>query len=133
LFYRYEPRIIISTHSPIIISGAEHSKSDTSLNELFVYQMTSGQPQPFEYANLSLEAMYDRLFGLITPKNHYLSQRAVSLLNSLNSGDRTLNQVVHELEELRAKSYDESQQGVLAKVEEMACQLETIKQRKGHE
>jgi uncharacterized protein YukE len=131
LFYRYEPRILISTHSPIIISAAEHSKGDSIRSEMFVYQMTDGHPQPFKYAGLSLEAMYDQLFSLITPKNHYLSQQAVSLLNALNSGDQTLNQVVNELEGLRAKSYDESQKEVIAKVEEMARQLEAIKQQRG--
>ncbi len=126
LFHLYEPRILLSTHSPIIISGAEAASQAVS-----VYEMKDGEANIFDHAKLSLEEMYDRLFGLITPKNHYLSQRAVSLLNSLNSGNRTLNQVLHELEGLRGKSYDESQQGVIAKVEEMARQLETIRQRRG--
>lgn len=122
LFHRYEPRILISTHSPIIISGAEAASGAIS-----VFEMKNGEANIFDHAKLSLEEMYDRLFGLITPKNHYLSQRAVSLLNELNTGDRNLNQVVHELEELRAKSYDESQQGVITRFEELARKLDVMK------
>ncbi len=121
LFDYYEPRIVISTHSPIIISGAEATSGNVT-----VYEMTNGEARKFDHTKLSLEEMYDRLFGLITPKNHYLSQRAVSLLNSLNSKDRNLRQVVDELEELREKSYDVSQREVIRKVESMARELDTM-------
>jgi predicted ATPase len=123
LFHRYEPRILISTHSPIIISGAEAASGAVS-----VFEMKDGEASIFDHAKLSLEEMYDRLFGLITPKNHYLSQRAVTMLNALNSGDRNLNEVLHELDALRTKSYDESQQAVITKFEDMARRLEVMRQ-----
>lgn len=126
LFHRYEPRILISTHSPIIISGAEAASG-----AVFVYEMKDGEAAIFDHAKLSLEEMYDRLFGLITPKNHYLSQRAVTMLNALNSGDRNLNEVLHELDALRTKSYDESQQVVITKFVDMARRLESMKQGRG--
>ena len=128
LFQLYEPRIIISTHSPIIISGAEAAQGKVS-----VYEMKNGEAHLFDHAKFSLEEMYDRLFGLITPKNHYLSQRAVSMMNALNAGDRNLNQVVRELEELREKSYDESQKEIIAKYKEMARRLASIKQKSAHD
>ena len=95
--------------------------------------MKDGEASIFDHAKLSLEEMYDRLFGLITPKNHYLSQRAVSLLNALNSGDRNLDQVVHELEELRGKSYDEMQRAMLVKVEAMARELDSMSGGTAHD
>jgi hypothetical protein len=123
LFGYYEPRILVSTHSPIIISGAEAASGAVS-----VFEMKGGEASIFDHAKLSLEEMYDQLFGLITPKNHYLSQRAVTMLNGLNCGDRTLNEVLHELGALRIKSYDESQQAVIAKFEDMARRLEAMRQ-----
>ena len=125
LFHYYNPRIVISTHSPIIISGAEATSGQVT-----VYEMKDQWPQVFEYANLSLEEMYDRLFDLITPKNHYLSQRAVALLNDLNSGSRDFDQVVHELEGLRAKSYDKSQMAVIDKFEDLASKLQLMRERR---
>jgi hypothetical protein len=91
--------------------------------EVEVYEMTDGRDRIFDHAEFSLEEMYDRLFGLITPKNHYLSQRAVSILNELNAGDRNLGQVLHELGELRSKSYDAKQQDVINKIELLARKL----------
>ena len=132
LFYFYQPRILISTHSPIIISGAETATQEAviqqpSNRELTVYEMMNGETTPFDYLSLSLEEMYDRLFGLITPKNHYLSLRAVELLNELNSGDRNFNQVVADFETFREKSYDESQKAVIREFEDIAERLEAMK------
>jgi hypothetical protein len=132
LFYLYQPRILISTHSPIIISGAEAATQGTAIQEpsdreLIVYEMKDGETTLFDHSKLSLEEMYDRLFGLITPKNHYLSQRAVTLLNDLNSGERNFDQVVTEFETLREKSYDDSQKAVIGRFEEMARRLEAMK------
>jgi len=123
LFHHYQPRIAISTHSPIIISGAEAAS-----DEVFVYEIKGENALPFDHTTLSLEEMYDRLFGLITPKNHYLSQRAVALLNSLNSGDQNLDQVLLGLGALRTKSYDEKQQAVITKFEDMARRLELMRE-----
>jgi len=122
LFYLYNPRIVLSTHSPIIISGADATDAGVA-----VYEMAGGQTRRFDHINLSLEEMYDRLFGLITPRNHYLSQRAVALLNELNAGERGLTQVLSEFEELRTKSYDDSQKDVISRFEEMARRVDSAK------
>lgn len=120
LFHYYEPRILISTHSPIIISGAEVGNG-----AITVHEVEDGQTRVFGHELLSLEEMYDRLFGLITPKNHYLSQRAILLLNALNAGERSLDEVLKSFSDLRTKSYDESQHKVIIKFEEIARQLVT--------
>lgn len=125
LFHHYEPRILISTHSPIIISGAEVANGAVT-----VHEVEDGQTRMFDHELLSLEEMYDRLFGLITPKNHYLSQRAVSLLNALNDGSRSMDGVLNELADLRSKSYDESQQAVITKIEDMARKLDSMRKER---
>ena len=126
LFSHYQPSIVISTHSPIIVSGGEAARG-----AMLVYEMNGGVPSLFSHERLSLEEMYDRLFGLITPRNHYLSQRAVAILNALNSGNWSLARVTQELESLEAKSYDESQKGVIAKLIEVARRLDTMKGGRG--
>lgn len=123
LFHLYEPRILISTHSPIIISGAEIDSA-----ALTVHEVKDGQIHLFDHAKLSLEEMYDRLFGLITPKNHYLSQLAVALLNALNAGEKSLNAVLRDFEVLRSKSYDQSQKDVITRFEEIARKLDIKRQ-----
>jgi len=123
LFHLYEPCIYISTHSPIIISGADSKREGYIPNDLYVYEMNNGQTKPFDHKHFGLEEMYDKLFGIITPKNHYLSQRAVLLLNDLNEHKQSLDKVIEELHLMSKRSYDSSQQEVLAKLESMARDL----------
>jgi predicted ATPase len=121
LFHYYNPRIVISTHSPIIISGAEVSTSVVSVHEL-----SNGVAKHFPHGKFSLEEMYDILFGLITPKNHHLSNVAMDLLNDLNARRKSLEEVSMRLQELREKSYDETQQMVIGRIQVMARELNNM-------
>lgn len=123
LFYHFQPRIVISTHSPIIVSGGELADQKTR-----VFEMTGVSSEEHAEANLNLEEMYVRLFDLVTPKSHYLSERVVDLLNRLNSGAIRLESVIVELKKLEAMSYDEEQKAVLTSFEKMA---EQISEKKG--
>jgi hypothetical protein len=120
LFAFYQPQILISTHSPIIISGADSAGLNYNRSDITVFELADGTVEPFPHVQFSLEEMY-----------HYLSQRAVSLLNALNSGDRNLNEVVEELNEYKAKSYDATQKAVIDKVEEIARNLNSVKEADG--
>jgi len=122
LFHLYQPSIVLSTHSPIIVSGTEAAHG-----KLSVYEVRNGAARRFDHLGLSLEEMYDRLFGLITPKNHYLSQRAVSLLNSLSDENQSLDDVLRDLGALKSKSYEESQIEVIAKFESLARKLDRLR------
>lgn len=131
LFQYYQPKFIIATHSPIIISGAqlEESKGEQSA-VVNVYQVDEGVAKPFDHDKLSLEEMYDRLFGIITPKNHHLSQVAVGLLNEMNDGTRSFDSVLKELQILQSKSYDEVQQSAIEKFMKIAKELHEENNRK---
>lgn len=119
LFSYYEPRIVISTHSPIIISGA-----DSAHGALTVYELREGGARLFPNDRFSLEEMYDRLFGLITPKNHHLSKRAITLLNALNARKITLDETLKQLESLKSRSYDERQKETIDKIGALARKVE---------
>lgn len=126
LFHRYQPRIVVSTHSPIIISGGETSSENVELSRdgVTVYEISHGDLHPFPHTQYGLEEMYDRLFGLITPKNHYVSRRSVELLNELNSGERGLEGVLVEFDALKEKSYDGKQIQVIGKIKELAKRVQ---------
>lgn len=115
LFYQYDPRVIISTHSPIIVSGGELADQKTR-----VYEMTENKSEEQTDANLNLEEMYERLFDVLTPKNHYLSTRSVELLNQLNSRHKSLEAVIDEFDLLSQKSYDPKQVAVIENIKELA-------------
>lgn len=123
LFSYYSPRITISTHSPIIISG-------TKADQVAVYEVKDGFAKAFSYEKLSLEEMYHYLFGIITPKNHHLSTVAVTLLNDLNAGNIQLPAVINALSDLSEKSYDDQQRKVISKIGHLAEKI-TVKQQTG--
>ncbi|HAW19708.1 MAG TPA: hypothetical protein DCX14_05960 [Flavobacteriales bacterium] len=126
LLHNYQPKIVIATHSPIIISGAqlESAKGDFSA-PIHVYQIDNKIAEPFAHEKLSLEEMYDELFGIITPKNHHLSQSAVELLNEMNAGKRSYESVVDELLSMKTKCYDEVQKGAIMKMMKLAEKLQS--------
>lgn len=124
LFHYYQPKSLIATHSPIIISGAQLEREKGGIPApVNVYQVADMIPKPFAHEKLSLEEMYDRLFGIITPKNHHLSQVAVALLNEMNDGVRSFNSVLNELLSLKDKCYDESQKNAIDKFMKLAKKL----------
>jgi hypothetical protein len=124
LFYNYQPRVVISTHSPILVSGGELADQKTR-----VFEMADGNSEECPNGNLNLEEMYERLFGVVTPKNHYLSTRSVDLLNDLSSGEMSLHSVIGEFDSLIKKSYDPKQVAVINKIKDLARQL--ADQRRG--
>lgn len=123
LFHPYQPRTVIATHSPIIVSGGEVSDERTR-----VFEMQESRAKEHPRPNLNLEEMYERLFDLITPKSRHLSDRVVDLLNQLNSGSISLAETLREIKNLEGMSYDEKQREILSSVEEVAVE---INQKKG--
>lgn len=119
LFYQYQPRVVLATHSPIIVSGGEVTDQNTR-----VFDMSDAKSEEFLDANLNLEEMYERLFDIVTPKNYYLSRRSVDLLNQLNAGKIKVSDVIREFDSLAAKSYDEKQVRVIAGLKEIAKRMD---------
>jgi predicted ATPase/energy-coupling factor transporter ATP-binding protein EcfA2 len=119
LFHKYQPRVVFATHSPIIVSGGEVTDQKTR-----VFEMSGGDSEEFSHANLNLEEMYERLFDLVTPKNHYLSRRSVELLNQLNAGEIKVSDVIREFDSLAEKSYDEKQLRVIGGLKEIARRID---------
>lgn len=125
LFHHYRPTIVISTHSPIVISGAGVEKEG-----VIVYEIKNGGIERFDHVNLNLEEMYEKLFDLVTPKNHYLSRRAVKLLDEVNEGSLDAEGAKKVLAELRGKSYDDQQIAVIDGIAKLA---EKVERKRGYE
>lgn len=122
LFYYREPQIVLSTHSPIIISGGEMMSK-----QVFSHELRAGETIEFDHSSMSLEEMYDKLFQIITPKNHYLSNRSVEILNQIDAREITLADGLNRFRLLREKSYDDQQQKVIDGFVKIASELATFK------
>jgi len=118
IFYLYQPKIIIATHSPLIISGAELFIEDPKIykaeNFTFVLQMK----EP-----LNMEEMYFRFFDITTPQNRFLSDRIVRLLNTLANDKISLREFENAVMKIEVSSYDPQQIEVLKSVIGLASEI----------
>ncbi|WP_422350637.1 AAA family ATPase [Flagellimonas sp.] len=118
LFYLYEPKIIIATHSPIVVNGAElfSDNTDTFKADNFQFELQRKEP-------LNVEELYYRFFDITTPENRFLSNRLVRLLNLLAEKKITLLQFTMELENIKETVYDKTQDEALSTVLKLAEEI----------
>lgn len=112
-FYLYRPRIIIATHSPIMVSGAEMSG---------IYPRVFALPQDtrIERATQSIEGILMDVFGVLVPASHYLSEKVTQLLNNLQLRKIERKEVLNELDRLWKLSYDPKQRLFLDHAKDLA-------------
>lgn len=118
IFYLYQPKIIIATHSPLIISGAELFIKDPKIYkaENFTFVLQIKEP-------LNMEEMYFRFFDITTPQNRFLSDRIVRLLNTLANDKISFQDFENAVKKIEVSSYDPQQIEVLKSVIELALEI----------
>lgn len=116
LFYLYEPKLVIATHAPLVVSGA---MADNVPSKVFVMP----NEQEAQVDTSSIEALLMDVFGVLPPASHYLSERVSGLLNDLQRGDISLQQTRLRLDELSAISYDSRQVQFLTGVGALADEI----------
>lgn len=115
LFYYYQPKVIIATHSPLIVNGAE-----LFIEESKIYKLTSSDFERQRKEPLNVEEIYFRFFDITTPKNRFLSDILVRYLNILAAGRMSTQQFNIEVNRIKDKVYDPSQLEVLDKIKDLA-------------
>lgn len=119
LFHRHELNIIISTHSPMVVSGAISSGIPT---KIFTPQST----EPFtKVSNNGIDALLMDAFETLTPKNHHLSESAQLLLTRLDEKEISLNSAIEIIQEWENKSYDAEQKSFLDALKDLAIKLKS--------
>ena len=117
MFHLYEPRIVIATHSPVIVTGAQGHRLPVQ-----IYQVNGETLEHRAVASSIEETLYES-FQTLPPANHYLSEQVSALLDALGRGVITIEMVRRKLAEFSFRSYDPTQQRFLKQVEELARQV----------
>lgn len=112
MFSLYAPRLVIATHSPIIVSGAHARIQDTSLA---VFEVRGTQLVQRQVVGNIEETLYTN-FGTLSPSNHFLSETVARLLDELNRGSLSEKEFIRRIEEFKDRSYDEVQKKFLESV-----------------
>jgi predicted ATPase len=122
LFYLYQPKVVIATHSPLIITGADQlSKS------IRVFKGSQGEFSEKTNETENVEEIYQDYFDVTTPQNRFLSELIVKKMNDLAEHQISLQQFESEIKELQYNSYDENQKKVLDGIIEMGQQIAKVK------
>lgn len=119
LFYFRTPQIIIATHSPLIINGAELMNAKLEVfkaKKNFTLQIQSKEP-------INVEEIYSTYFNVTTPENRFVSEDIVEKMNLLASNRMTLDQFINFIQELINNSYDNRQKEALLGIIDLATKF----------
>lgn len=109
----YSPQIIIATHSPVVVSGAQSHGLPIK-----IFEVDDDQLYPRHVASSIEETLYES-FGTLSPSNHFLSEMVARLLDELSQGKLSEREFQQRLTEFENSSYDPTQQEFLKKVRAM--------------
>lgn len=118
IFYFYQPKIIIATHSPLIVNGAEIFSDSTKIfkSDNFSFTLQSQEP-------LNIEELYYKFFDISTPENRFLSNRLVRLLNLLAERKIEITAFNEEIMRIKRMSYQKEQSEALTAVQNLAQEI----------
>lgn len=118
-FYLYSPKFVIATHSPHIVQGAQ-----TAEVEVHLMKMNSGETTSATSPK-SIEGTLYEVFGVLSPSNHYLSEKVAFILNEVVQDRQTLPDAQAELAELQRVSNDPEQRSFLLRAVELAATVKS--------
>ncbi|SIT04073.1 AAA domain-containing protein, putative AbiEii toxin, Type IV TA system [Chryseobacterium ureilyticum] len=116
LFYFYQAKIIIATHSPLIINGAELEMENVNIFKGISFKRFVKQSKELK----NVEEIYTNYFDVTTPENRYLSQFIIDKFNLLSKEKMLYNDFKNMINELIIKSYDNRQKQALTGILELA-------------
>lgn len=116
VFYFYQPKIVIATHSPLIINGAE-----LSLNRVKIFKANLwGLFLPYEKKLKNVEQIYEEYFNVTTPENRFLSDLVVDKMNLLYGNQISLEDFARIINNQITQSFDDRQKRALEEIIKLA-------------
>lgn len=118
LFYLYEPKVVVATHSPLIINGAE-----INTQKVKIFKGLDGNFIFEEREKINIEEIYQGYFDVTTPENRFLSENIIDKINLLSLKKIGLDEFNEEIQEIQDNSYDERQKKMLDEVLEIGTKI----------
>jgi len=114
LFSYYQPKLIIATHSPLIIPLEAEGAG--------IYEIYDGIAYKIDQPSNNNEEVLADVFGVVTPENRFLSDEMVRLLNRLDEDSLQVQEALDVVNNYRRKSMDEKVLAFLDGVEALILQ-----------
>lgn len=119
IFYYYHPKIIIATHSSLMIP-----LKDQPIN---LFSIENGDIKKLERKTNNNEELLSETFKIVTPENRYLSNHMIDVINKYDSNKISLSYANQEIDSYTSRVYDPIQITFLSEVKEI---LNSIHERK---
>lgn len=105
--------VIIATHSPFIVM-----KNNDYHDQISIHSIFNGILEEMDYhqSDNSIEQIYYELFGVLTPKNRYLSDYCNSILKNFAAGKISLSKANSVLNSMYDVSFDKKQKGFIKSI-----------------
>ena len=116
LYSLYQPKIIIATHSPLIVSS-----------ESKVYILEEKKIKKSFKDAVNIESILWEMFGIISPQSHFLSNLISTTLENYQDDKISKNEVKTILMSIQDSIYDERQANILNEVNFIFKKLEESK------
>lgn len=116
LFYFNQPKIVIATHSPLIINGSELNLSSVNIFKGKTFNNFYKQTKEIK----NVEQIYDNYFDVTTPENRFISQYIIEKFNLFIEKKISLKNFENIIKELIHNSYDEVQKEALYGIIDLA-------------
>jgi predicted ATPase len=123
MFYQYKPKIILATHSPIIVSGAFESDLAPS-----IYEVRNAEiHRCHEASTTNVEEILLEVFQLLTSENRFFSFKVNKIINDYISGDISYVEINKQIDRLRLLSADKNQIKIINSIPNIIKKIETKK------
>lgn len=122
LFHYYQPNIVIATHSPLIVSGAENTD-----DSVVIYKSDSGEFSLLKHESNDLESILWSMFGVTTPESRHMSNYFVNTLNDLGENKVQVEEVLQRIESFEKSSYSSKQLDTISRVRDLALKIDSRK------
>lgn len=119
IFYYYQPKIIIATHSPMIVNGAE-----MNVNNVLIYKAENFNFYLQQREPKNIEEIFYTFFEITTPENRFLSNLLVMHLNALASKEIDIFTFRQNIGDIERSIYDDRQANLISKVYEIALDIQ---------
>lgn len=120
---------LIATHSPLVVTGA--LETDPKTVTVFSVQEGVAEKLLLTASDSSVKSVEDILwnaFEVITPANHFVSERLVEEISRFEKGEVPREDVLKLIESMKAQSSDKMQQEFFVSVQKLVLNVEATGQ-----
>jgi len=121
IFYYYHPKIIIATHSALMIPLKEQPINLFSIEDSVIRQL--------ERKTNNNEELLSDTFKIVTPENRYLSNHMIDIINKFDSNIITLSFANQEVQTYINRAYDPVQIEFLSEVKKIINTIYKTKEK----